>query len=99
VLFRSESLAQAGGYFAALAGAGRGLRAADLLSGDVVLALLIGIPACLPIADSLRGWWAERPRWQWLTATAEVAVCGGLLVAAAGNLIGGGYNPFLYFRF
>jgi alginate O-acetyltransferase complex protein AlgI len=99
VLFRADSLALAGGYFAALVGAGRGLRAADLLSGDVILALAIGIPASLPVADWCRGWWAERPRWQWLTETAQVAVCAGLLVAAAGNLIGGGYNPFLYFRF
>ena len=99
VLFRADSFAGAGGYVAALAGAGRGLRAIDLLSGDVLLALVIGIPACLPIAERFRGWWAARPRWEWVAATAEVAVCGVLLIAAAGNLIGGGYNPFLYFRF
>jgi len=28
-----------------------------------------------------------------------VAVCGGVMLAATVNLVGGGYNPFLYFRF
>jgi alginate O-acetyltransferase complex protein AlgI len=102
VLFRADSLAQAGGYFAALAGMGRGIHASDLLTGDVVLALLIGIPACLPVAEWARGWWATLPRSavrEWFGATAEVAVCCALMFAATLNLVGGGYNPFLYFRF
>jgi alginate O-acetyltransferase complex protein AlgI len=102
VLFRADSLAHAGGYFAALAGAGHGVRATDLLAGDVALALLIGVPACLPVADWIRGWWATLPRpalREWIGATADVAVYGGLLVVAAVGVIGGGYNPFLYFRF
>jgi alginate O-acetyltransferase complex protein AlgI len=99
VLFRAETLARAGGYFAALAGAGHGLRVTDLLGRDVALALLVGIPACLPVADWIRKWWPARPRWEWLSATADVAACAGLLFAAAVSLVGGGYNPFLYFRF
>ncbi len=102
VLFRADSLAQAGNYFGALAGTGRGMRATDLLSGDVALALLIGIPACLPVADWARGWWATLPRSavrEWIGATAEVAMSGALLLAATVSLVGGGYNPFLYFRF
>jgi alginate O-acetyltransferase complex protein AlgI len=102
VLFRADSLAHAGGYFAALAGAGRGIRATDLLAGDVILALLIGIPACLPAVAWASGWWAKLPRpavREWIGAAAEVAICGGLLFAATISLIGGGYNPFLYFRF
>jgi hypothetical protein len=35
----------------------------------------------------------------WAGAVAEVAVCGGLLFAAAVVLAAGSYNPFLYFRF
>ncbi|HEY1378195.1 MAG TPA: MBOAT family O-acyltransferase [Gemmataceae bacterium] len=102
VLFRADSLAHAAGYFAALAGAGRGVRAADLLAGDVALALAVGVPACLPVLDWLRGWWAELPRSavrDWVGAAAEVAVCGGLLFAVTVDLAGGSYNPFLYFRF
>jgi alginate O-acetyltransferase complex protein AlgI len=102
VLFRADSLAHAGGYFAALAGAGHGIRATDLLAGDVVVALLISIPACLPVVTWLKDWWAKLPRsavGEWVGASAELAVCGGLLVAATVNLIGSGYNPFLYFRF
>jgi alginate O-acetyltransferase complex protein AlgI len=102
VLFRADSLAHAGGYFAALAGAGRGVRATDLLAGDVALALLIGIPGCLPALTWLRNWWANLPRSavrEWFGAAAELTVCGGLLIAATVALIGSGYNPFLYFRF
>ena len=102
VLFRCDTLAHASGYFAALAGLGRGVHARDLLSGDVILALLIGIPACLPVADWVRGWWANlqpSATLEWLAATAEVAACASLMIASAVNLIGGGYNPFLYFRF
>jgi alginate O-acetyltransferase complex protein AlgI len=102
VLFRCETLDHAGGYFAALAGFGRGVRATDLLSSDVALALLIGIPASLPFADFIRRWWSSlKPSAarEWFAATAEVAVCASLFVASAVNLIGGGYNPFLYFRF
>jgi alginate O-acetyltransferase complex protein AlgI len=99
VFFRAESVGQACGYFAALAGAGHGLRVTDILGRDVALALLVGIPACLPLAVWIRGLWSTRPRWDWLLATADVAACAGLLFAAAVNLIGGGYNPFLYFRF
>jgi alginate O-acetyltransferase complex protein AlgI len=102
VLFRADSLAHAGGYFAALAGAGRGIHATDLLAGDVALALLIGIPGCLPVVAWMRDWWATLPRSavrEWIGASAELAACGGLLLAATVNLIGSGYNPFLYFRF
>jgi alginate O-acetyltransferase complex protein AlgI len=99
VWFRADSLVHAAAYFAALAGAGRGIRATDLLTGDVVLALLIGIPVSFPVGDWLRDWWAARPRWEWLAATAEVAAYASLFLVACVNLIGSGYNPFLYFRF
>jgi alginate O-acetyltransferase complex protein AlgI len=102
VLFRADGLARAGGYFAALAGTGHGVRATDLLAGDILLALLIGVPACLPVAGWARGWWTSlRPSMAraWAAAVAEVAVCGGLLCAAVVALAAGSFNPFLYFRF
>jgi hypothetical protein len=78
------------------------VRATDLIAGDVLLALFIGVPACLPVADWARDRWANlRPSVSraWAGAAAEVAVCGGLLFAAVVVLAAGSYNPFLYFRF
>jgi alginate O-acetyltransferase complex protein AlgI len=96
VFFRAGMLAQAGGYFAALAGGGRGLIATDLLAGDVVVVLLIAVPACLPVAAWLRERLAERES---VAAAAELAWCGGLLAASVVGLAAGSYQPFLYFRF
>jgi alginate O-acetyltransferase complex protein AlgI len=98
VLFRADGLARAGGYFAALAGAGHGVRATDLLTGDVLLAVVVGIPACLPLKEYLRDFWKSRPL-AWAGATAEAAMCCSLFVASAAVLAAGSYNPFLYFRF
>jgi alginate O-acetyltransferase complex protein AlgI len=95
VLFRADSLRLAGGYFAALAGRGVGLRAIDLLTGDVALALAVAIPACLPIAAWTRGRLGERP----IRRVAEFAFCGALLGLSTVVLAAGSFNPFLYFRF
>jgi alginate O-acetyltransferase complex protein AlgI len=103
VFFRSATFAQAGGYLAALFGAGRGLIAADLLTGDVALALAVAVPACLPVAGWLRRRLAVPGRWPALreafAATAELACCCALLFASVVGLAAGSYHPFLYFRF
>lgn len=95
VFFRAESLRFSQGYFGALIGRSDGLRAIDLLSGDVALALLIGIPACLPIAGWMREKLGERP----IRAAAEIGFCGMLLGLSTLALAAGSFNPFLYFRF
>jgi alginate O-acetyltransferase complex protein AlgI len=95
VLFRADSLRLANGFFAALAGRGAGLHASDLLTGDVALALLIAVPACLPIGAWARGRLGERPVW----GVAEFAFCGALLGLSTVAIAAGSFNPFLYFRF
>jgi alginate O-acetyltransferase complex protein AlgI len=95
VFFRADSLKMSRGYFGALMGASDGIRAIDLLSGDIALALLIAIPACLPIGAWIRERLGERP---WRPA-AEVTFCGILLGFSTLALAAGSFNPFLYFRF
>lgn len=95
VFFRAETLKMARGYFGALFGRGDGLRAVDLLSGDIAIALLIAIPACLPITGWIREKLGQRP----IRSAAEVAFCGMLLGFSTLALAAGSFNPFLYFRF
>jgi MFS family permease len=83
------------GYFGALIGRSEGLRAIDLLSGDIAIALVIAVPACLPISGWIRDRLGERP----LRSAAEVAFCGMLLGLSTLALAAGSFNPFLYFRF
>jgi hypothetical protein len=103
-LFRAESFGHAVDYFAALAGAGRGaVLAADYLTRDVALALLVGAVACLPAGPWLRDRLLAPGRWAGLRtagwAAAEVAGCSVVVVGSALCLAGGTYQPFLYFRF
>ena len=95
MFFRADSLKLARGYFGALMGGSDGIRAIDLLSGDIALALLIAIPACLPVSQWIRERLSERP---WRPA-AEVTFCGMLFGFSTLALAAGSFNPFLYFRF
>jgi alginate O-acetyltransferase complex protein AlgI len=104
VLFRATSLAHAGGYFAALAGGTAGFgRAADLLTGDVALALAVGAVACVPAG----GWLRERllapgPAAAWRAAGVVAAEFAGCVLVLGGSVVclaAGTYQPFLYFRF
>jgi alginate O-acetyltransferase complex protein AlgI len=104
VVFRAQSLSQTGEYLRALGGFGAGqVTAADYLNRAVVIALLAGLVACMPIAPWMRERIARPGRWEDVrTATAALVGFVGaiLIVAAAGmTLAAGTYQPFLYFRF
>jgi alginate O-acetyltransferase complex protein AlgI len=103
VFFRADTFRQAGGYVASLFGAGHGLIAADLITGDVAVALLVAGPACLPVAAWLNERLMAPGRWlavrEAFAATAELAYCGLLLTASVVAGAAGSYSPFLYFRF
>ncbi len=105
VLFRAETLAQAGGFFRAMVGAGTGeaLRfpLGFYLAPDALLAILVAVPASLPIlpylaarlgGDSRTG---LAPRWR----AAAVLASGILLWLSVMELAAGTHNPFIYFRF
>ncbi|HGY90011.1 MAG TPA: MBOAT family protein [Planctomycetes bacterium] len=105
VLFRAENLSQAGGVFRAMVGGGTGdpLRfpLGLYLAPDVLLVLVIAIPASLPVlprlaarlgADSEAG---LPGRWR----AASVAASAALLWLSVMELAAGTHNPFIYFRF
>ncbi|MBI5137191.1 MAG: MBOAT family protein [Nitrospirae bacterium] len=109
VFFRAETLPDALGYLAAMAGlsAGDPARSAALyLDNEVLLCLAVGAAGSLPLIPRLADWRdRRRDRGAWGT-TAELAFSGTaalalclLLAASAMGLAAGTYNPFIYFRF
>ena len=109
VFFRADSFAQATGFLAAMAGLTTGSRVADdLWSGQLALAVAVGVPACLPVlawlAERKRAW-EERtgPRWAavaQLAASPILLTCVAVLMAgSAARLAGNTYKAFIYFRF
>lgn len=104
VVFRSVTLSQGGEYLSALAGFGAGeLSVRHYMNWEILLALLIGAAACLPIGSWLHERLAQPGKWEvarslaWTTAQ----FAGALLVLTGSCLMlaGGSYQPFLYFRF
>jgi alginate O-acetyltransferase complex protein AlgI len=107
VLFRCETLSQAAGYYAALAGFAHGDPSRhplpEFLDAFVLVTLCIAIPFSAPLARRVGQWrdrMAEQPGG---IATAVVAADVGWIVAvlfvASAFLAAGTYNPFIYFRF
>ena len=95
VLFRAESLAAAGDYFAALgrfgAGAPTRLLGAELFTAPHVLILVLGLAFM----------WSRRRAQDWsgqLTRR-RALLCLSLLLLSLGLLLTQRPNPFLYFRF
>jgi alginate O-acetyltransferase complex protein AlgI len=104
VLFRTTSIDHAGNYFAALAGFGAGaVTGVDYLTRDVVLALLVGLLAAMPLGPHLHDWLRQPGRWVGIrragVAAAEFAGAACILAASFLILAGGTHRPFLYFRF
>lgn len=106
VIFRADSLGQAGAFFRTMLGFGTGDPAVHHLGlhlrANVSLSLLIGLVASTPLLPALG---------RWLTANAstgapQALVRGGvvagiavLFLLVAMNLAAGTHNPFIYFRF
>jgi len=107
VLFRCETLTQAGHYYAALAGFANGdpLRhpLAEFLNAQVALTLAIGVVFATPVARRVGRWRDQVAAQPGLRARSVLAVDIGwtMLVyfAACAMLAAGTYNPFIYFRF
>ena len=107
VLFRCETLTQAGHYFAVLAGAGSGDAVrnplAAFLDPLVAATLVVGVIFSTPLARMVGKWRDRTARRGGLVARSVMAADLGWLmlvyVAASAMLAAGTYNPFIYFRF
>lgn len=99
VLFRSESLSQAGamlwnmflGFSISIEQLALFL---SLLSPIALFTLIVSVPAATPIAHKL-GEGIERGRYRFCI----FAIAGVLLLLCMFNLASSAYNPFIYFRF
>jgi alginate O-acetyltransferase complex protein AlgI len=107
VLFRCDTLAHAGAYYAALAGFASGDPAlhpvAERLDPLALTALAVAIVFSAPVAPILARWrdraGAGPSAAGRLVLTLDFAGLGILLWASAAFLAAGTYNPFIYFRF
>ncbi|OWK35518.1 MBOAT family O-acyltransferase [Fimbriiglobus ruber] len=109
VFFRADSFAQAAGFLQALAGLTSGIEAAEQFwTGQLAVALAIGLPACLPVVPWLtarKEAWEQRAGSRWaavgeLVASPAVLACVAvLMVGSAAKLAGNTYTAFIYFRF
>jgi len=107
VLFRCDTLAHAGSFYAALAGSGAATRdqypLAMFLDPLVATSLAIAVVASLPVGRAIAAA-ADRAvdvrrSSAVATAAAEWAWLATVLIASYAYLAAGTYNPFIYFRF
>ena len=107
VLFRCETLAHAGAYYAALLGfaSGDALRhpATEYVDSLVLLTLIVAAVGSAPVARFLGQSRASAPG---VRSASELAILsldtiglGVVFLASASFLAAGTYNPFIYFRF
>jgi alginate O-acetyltransferase complex protein AlgI len=106
VLFRLETLRQAGWFFAVLAGltGGSGAPIGRYAGGDVLLAAIIGIAlssSLVPALSARAHAWLLRTtgRAPLVLAAGDAAVQAVLLVLSLASLSAGTFTPFIYFRF
>ena len=107
VLFRCETLPQAGTYFAALLGMGGGdgsrQHLLQYLDPLVATTLLLGVLGSMPLARVVQRAYNRVAAGGGPAGTAvltlEVLYLALVLVAATAWLAAGTYNPFIYFRF
>ena len=107
VLFRCETLTQAVGYYAALAGHAQGdafrhpLR--EFLDPFVACTLAVGVVFATPLARQIGRWRDRVGATPGLAANALLCIDTGWLalvfIVASAFLAAGTYNPFIYFRF
>ena len=107
VLFRCETLAQAGHFYAALAGFGPGdpgrTPVAEFLDPFVAFMLVVGIVFATPLARRVGRWRDEASAIAGLQGKVALALdmgwIGVVFFLSTAFLAAGTYNPFIYFRF
>ena len=99
VLFRSDSVYQA---WAILKGLfvfkGNNYQVVSFLSMKLILFLIIGILLCGPIQAKYKTWY-EKNRHKAKIMNADLAIQIALFILSVLSLVGGTYNPFIYFQF
>jgi alginate O-acetyltransferase complex protein AlgI len=112
VLFRADSIADAGRVLAAMAGTTAATAPAFspswYLTPDVVAALVAGVVGATPVGPALAAWWVPRegrgadgaaPSLPAAASLGAVALCAVLFVVSVLLSAAGTYSPFIYFRF
>ena len=104
VVFRADTLAQAGYMIAAMFGFGArnsfGLvKTVSMLSPYVIVVMLCAFVGCTPLPKKLALRWRETGRGRVLGEFASMALSLVILGLALMALAAESYNPFIYFRF
>ncbi len=106
VVFRSDSLGYAGGFFKAMLGLGGAIRSDGLARfylRENALVLLLALFFALPLAGKLgKALYTPRPDRPDLSPLWDILYALGLLgigMLSVACLVKGTYNPFIYFRF
>jgi alginate O-acetyltransferase complex protein AlgI len=106
VIFRADSLSQAGDLLQAMLGLGRGSGLAYhpsvYLQANVVLVLALAVVGAMPTLPALGVWLARRADSSpalFAVRTSVVSALLGVMLLTAMTLAAGTHNPFIYFRF
>jgi alginate O-acetyltransferase complex protein AlgI len=106
VLFRAETLSHAMLVMGTMFGAGDAipiLNAQQLITGELVFALCIGLPATTPVFPWIQSWasrtWNTAIGTQWQFTMARCILMTILLFVCGLKLAADTHNPFIYFRF
>ena len=99
ILFRSDNIFQAGSIIRGLFDfGGNNFQFISFLSMKLILFLIIGIALCGPVQKKFGSWYKANRKVRWVM-NADLAIQIGLFVLSVLALVGGTYNPFIYFQF
>ncbi len=99
VLFRSDNIFQAGSIIRGLFDfSGNNFQVISFLSMKLILFLIIGIALCGPVQKKFGSWYQANRKVTWVMNT-DLAIQVALFILSVLSLVGGTYNPFIYFQF
>lgn len=99
VMFRSDNIFQAFGIIKGLFDFSKpNYSYLSVLSMRVIICMIAGILLCGPMQARLGGWREEHKHEDWMLR-ADFAIQMILLFLSVLSLVGGTYNPFIYFQF
>ncbi len=99
VFFRSDNIYQAGTFIRGLFDfSGNNFQVISFLSMKLILCLVIGILLCGPIQRKFSAWYLENKKMAWVL-NADLVLQIACFALSVLSLVGGTYNPFIYFQF
>ena len=99
VIFRADTLGEAWVYLKAMAGFGGGASIGAVAGPTTCIAAVIAAIGCTPWLGRVKIWREKSPRAAGMLDMAGTALSVLVLALCAALLMGGTYNPFIYFRF